>query len=37
MLRFFWDLQYYQTFIRGYAKIVGVDEKRFRLSMDTTM
>jgi hypothetical protein len=28
--------KYYQAFIHGYAKIVGVDQERFKLSMDTT-
>jgi hypothetical protein len=28
--------KYYQTFIHGYAKIVGVDQKKFKISMDTT-
>jgi hypothetical protein len=38
MARFFLGLiEYYRTFIHGYAKIVGVDQERFMLSMDTTM
>ncbi len=37
-VKVFWGLtKEYQTFIRGYAKIVGVDEESFKLSMDTTM
>jgi hypothetical protein len=37
-VKVFWGLtKDYQTFIHGYAKNVGVDEERFRLSTDTTM
>ncbi len=28
--------KYYQAFIHGYAKLVGVDQERFKFSMDTT-